>query len=47
MLVFISDSNPIDQYEKDLVTGLYPFMSAASGRVGRDMNLIYFLLLVL
>ncbi len=43
LLSLIAVNDPIDRHEKDPVTGLYPFMSAASGRV-HDLNVIYYLL---
>jgi len=46
----ITINDPIDRHEKDPVTGLYSFMSAASasgrgrGRGNNDLNVIYYLL---
>ncbi len=43
LVSLIAVNNPIDRHEKDPVNGLYPFMSAASGR-SNDLNVIYYLL---
>ncbi len=43
LLSLILANDPIDRHETDPVTGLCPFMSAASGR-SNDLNVIYYLL---
>ncbi len=43
MLSLIAINDPIDRHEKDPESGLFSFMSAASGR-GTNLDLIYFLL---
>ncbi len=43
LIALININDPIDRHEKDPVSGLYPFMSAASGRPN-DLNVIYYLL---